>query len=168
MKFFTRLATTALAGLCAFGAASAAYAHHLPRQPFVESETISLMRSARATGISIFLDSNPGAKSSCRAGLLGMANSAKQLLICVENHRGDTVGLADTIRHELIHSVQYCKGGLIYPNLRDKNLALARDQLHMPMNKYPKASYYREAEARALAHTLKEDRIAELVTTYCK
>lgn len=168
MNLFTRIASATLGGLCALGAASAAYAHHLPRQPFVEAETASLMRSAQAAGISIFSDKDPSTRGQCRAGLFGMANNRKQLLICVKNHRGDMVELADTVRHELIHNVQYCKGGLVYPHLKDKNLAFARDYLHMPMDKYSPASYYREAEARTLAHVLEEDRIAELVTRYCK
>ena len=53
MTLSTRLASAALAGLCVVGMAGAAFAHHIPQQPYVEAETLGLMRSARATALQI-------------------------------------------------------------------------------------------------------------------
>jgi len=168
MTLFTRLTAAALAATCAVGAATAALAHHrTDRQPYVHEETMGLLATARRAGIQIFTDRSNSTKGLCREGLYGMANSNNQLLLCVENHGGDMVELADTVRHELIHNAQFCKGGMIHPELKDKMLAAARDELHMPMDKYEPRKYYREAEARVLAHLMDEHEVADLVTKHC-
>ena len=173
MTFFTRITSAALAGLCVFGAVGTAYAHHLPRQPFVEAETRSLLNAARQSGIQIFTDQGRAAEH-CKKGLYGAANTDNQLLICTANHGEDMVELADTIRHELIHSAQFCKGrnrgatqALLYPEDADKFLELARDQLHMPMKSYEPSKYFSEAEARVLAHMLDEHQVADLLKEHC-
>jgi len=168
MNFFSRLTATALAATCAVGAATAALAHHrTDQQPYVHEETMSLLAAARRVGIQIFTERSNGARGLCRKGLYGMANSNNQLLLCVDNHGGNMAELADTVRHELIHNAQFCKGGMIHPDLKDKMLAVARDELHMPMDKYEPRKYYREAEARVLAHIMDEHEVAELVTEHC-
>ena len=176
MTFFSRLATTALAATVVFGAATAAYAHHPHRQPYVAAETKSLLQAARTTGITLFTDETGNARRVCqREGLLGAANTSSQLLICVKNHQGDTAEMADTIRHELVHSAQFCKGrkvgatsALLYPEQSAKMLKFARQFLHMPMDKYEPSKYASEAEARVLAHLLDEHQIASLLKEHCK
>ena len=172
MTFFTRLATTALTGFCALGMVGAAQAHHVTQQPYVEAETAHLLRTARAVGVRVFTDANT--PKPCRSGAYGYANTKHQLLICVKNHAGDMNEMADTIRHELVHIAQYCKGrkagatsALLYPELRDKALVGARDHLHMPMDKYTPSKYAAEAEARVLAQIYEEHQVATLLKRHC-
>lgn len=171
MTLFTRIATTALAATCLLGQVGAAQAHHIKQQPFVKAETMQLLRSARAAGIQIFTEGDPSTRGQCRDGLYGMANNSRQLLICVSNHGDDVDELADTIRHELIHSAQFCKGNgrnaLLYPEQADTFLDLARNQLHMPMDRYKPAKHAAEAEARVLAHVMEEHEVAAELSRYC-
>ena len=147
--------------------AAPAQAHHVPQQPARQEATRQLIRTAERAGIVVFTDQSPSARGHCTAGLFGKANDRKQLLICVANHGNDVDELADTIRHELFHNAQYCKGGLIYPHLKEQSLAVARDRLHMPMGQYKPQQYYQEAEARAAAQLLSEEEIGTIVTHYC-
>jgi len=172
MTLFTRLATTALAGFCALGMVGAAQAHHTQQQPYVVSETRSLLQAATSLGVQVFTDKE--APEACKDGLLGMANGSHQLLLCVDNHANDMDELADTIRHELVHIAQFCKGrkvgatsALLYPELRDKALAGARDHLHMPMDRYEPRKHAAEAEARVLAQIYEERQIAALLKRHC-
>ena len=168
MTLFTRIATTALTGLCALGMVGAAQAHHIPQQPFSDEASAALLRTARSVGIRVFTEqSGPGANKACKSGVYGMANSNMQLLICVGNHGGDTRELADTIRHELIHSVQFCKNGLLRPSLSDKFISDARTHLHWDTSNYEASSWAREAEARVLAQVLPEKAVAELLIKHC-
>ena len=172
MTIFTRLATTALTGFCALGMVGAAQAHHVQQQPFVASETRLLLDTARGLGVEVFTDKE--LPKACKKGLFGMANNKHQLLICVANHRGNGREMADTVRHELVHIAQYCKGrkmgatsALLYPELRDKALVGARDHLHMPMDQYHPNKHAGEAEARVLAQIYNERQIATLLTRHC-
>ena len=171
MTFFTRAATTALTGLAIFGFASAAFAHHSIRQPFVEEETRLLLNAVKATGHHVVLDEGP-----CKTtgnGMLGAATTSGILLICAKNHGGDLVELADTIRHEAFHLAQFCKGrkhgatsALIVPDVIESSRALALE-LHMPVNAYAPDKRDSEAEARAGAYLLEEAEVASLLIKEC-
>lgn len=175
MSTVTRFTAAMLAGLCIFGAAQSAQAHHIQQQPYVEAETIALIRTAVRSGITVFTERTDDAiKDFCsERQLYGQANNRNQLLICIGNHGGNQDELADTIRHELIHSAQFCKArksgatmALLRPDLAEDSLELAH-QLHMPTDKYDEDELVYEAEARALAHTLDEHEVADLVAEYC-
>jgi len=171
MTFFQRAATAVLSSLCLLGSAAAINAHHIQQQPYVASETKMLLQEAQRVGISIFTDKT--SPKSCKEGLFGAANSRNQLLICIANHNGNAQELADTIRHELIHSAQYCKGrrvgatsALLYPELADKALQGAIE-LHMPVDQYAPTQYAAEAEARVLAQIYEEEQIAAVLRREC-
>lgn len=171
----TRLTAAMLVGLCIFGAAQSAQAHHIQQQPYVEAETTALIRTAIKSGITVFTErTDDTVKRFCdERRLYGQANNNNQLLICVGNHGGNQDELADTVRHELIHSAQFCKArrfgatmALLRPGLAEDSLRLAR-QLHMPVDKYDEDQLVYEAEARALAHVLDEHEVADLVQSEC-
>jgi len=171
MNFFTRAATTALTGLAIFGFASAAFAHHVEQQPFVASESRLLLDAVRRTGHQILVNDKTCEE---KAGLFGAATNRKQLLICVDNHKGDADELADTIRHEALHLVQMCKGrsggatiALLAPEDREQFLNDAVTWLHMPVSSYPSSQHHVEAEARVLAHHLDEHQVAQLLVKFC-
>ena len=171
MTFFQRTAAAVLSSLCLLGSAAAVNAHHVPQQSYVASETKMLLDTARSVGISIFTDKT--APGVCKEGLFGAANNKNQLLICIANHGDNTDELADTIRHELIHSAQYCKGrrvgatsALLYPELTDKAMQGAVE-LHMPVDQYTPVQYATEAEARVLAQIYEEEQIATVLRREC-
>lgn len=171
MTFFQRTAAAVLSSLCLLGAAATVNADHVPQQSYVASETKMLLDTARSVGISIFTDKT--SPKACKEGLYGAANSRNQLLICIASHGDDVNELADTIRHELIHSAQYCKGrrvgatsALLYPELTDKALQGAI-QLHMPVDKYSPSQRASEAEARVLAQIYEEEQIAAVLRREC-
>lgn len=173
MTLFFRLATTALTGLCALGMVGAAQAHHVQQQPYVASETRSLLQTARGLGVQVFTDKEaPGA---CKEGLFGAANIKSQLLICANNHGGNVQELADTVRHELVHIAQYCKAArtgasdaaLLYPAHSDGFIAYAQEQLHWHILGYDTKDWGNEAEARSLAHLLNEKEVAYLLRRNC-
>ena len=169
-NFFEHAARTALTGLAIFGFASAAFAHHVDKQPFVPHESALLLDALVRTGHQLY-NKHP----LCDKGVLGVASTQKQLLVCVENHQeGDYAEMADTLRHESIHLVQLCKGrkygatsALLFPDEAEHFLNDAATWLHMPMDSYPKDKRFAEAEARVLAHGLDEHQIANLLVEYC-
>ena len=171
MNLLQRTAAAALSTLCLLGSAAAVNAHHVPQQPYVASETTMLLEEAQRVGISIFTDNTT--PKACKEGLFGAANARNQLLICIANHGDSSSELADTIRHELIHSAQFCKGrrvgatsALLYPDLADKALQGAIE-LHMPVDDYAPAQYAAEAEARVLAQIYEEEQIAAVLRREC-
>ena len=170
MTFFTRAATTALAGCVIFGFASAAFAHHVPHQPFVAEETKLLLNTVKATGHQVHVDKGPCLEGNA---MMGFAANNGLLVICAKNHGNDVDELADTVRHEAFHLAQFCKarkkgatGALIMPDVIEQSRSLALT-LHMPVNAYPVHQRDMEAEARAAAHVLDEVEIAALLVKEC-
>lgn len=170
MSIFTKAAATALTGLAIFGFASAAFAHHVQRQPFVESESAALLKVVQATGHRVFIDAGP-----CKEDkkLYGFATTKSALVICTEAHGDNKTELADTIRHEALHLAQFCKGrnhgatsALLAPKRIQENRELAVE-LHMPISSYRPQARDSEAEVRAMAHVLEEEQVATLLIKHC-
>lgn len=135
-----------------------------------------LLNDARDVGVKVFTDDKGNGRRICRKDrLLGMANNKHQLLVCVKNHGDNSAELADTVRHELVHTAQFCKGrlvgatsALLYPEEAERAVEVARDQLHMPMGDYKASQYQTEAEARVIAQVYTEEQIGQLLYRYCK
>lgn len=165
MNFFSKLTATTLAAIATVGIAFPANAGHPDQQPFVKAETELLLRAAISVGVRVFVDD----PKLCTPGIMGMANDQKQLLICVKNHGTDSAELADTIRHELLHTVQYCLGNrLILPDRVKETRSYAQTELGWDILGYPVETWDQEGEARTLAHFLDESDVAELLRTNCK
>lgn len=177
MTFLSRLATGALLATVAFGSVAPALAHHIPRQAWVETETNDLLNTVNAQGIPVVIDA-PVCKK--RKGLFGMAILSKDmqrqyLMICLKNHKGDLVELADTVRHEAFHVAQHCRARRykddprkpLLPAMVDRYRAIAQRQLHMPMERYDRTQWAVEAEARVAAQVLEEEQIAYVVEREC-
>ena len=170
MNFFSKVATTALSGLAAFGFASAAFAHHVPIQPWDKSQMEQLTKAALDVGISLHRDAGLCTEME---GLMGAMYEKGYLLICTDAHRGENGELngdelADTVRHELLHAVQFCLGReMIHPQHEDQFVEDAQDHLHMPMMGYEPDQWGGEAEARVLSHLLSEEDIAPMLRQAC-
>ena len=170
MSISIKAATTALTGCVIFGFASAAFAHHVPQQPFVESESVALLNVVKATGHKVFIDVGPCLKEK---GLFGFASTRGALVICTEAHGENKAELADTIRHEALHLAQFCKGrksgataALLAPDIIDESRRIAID-LHMPVSSYEPHKRDSEAEARAGAYALDEHEVAGILIKEC-
>lgn len=170
MTLFTKAATTALTGLVIFGCASAAFAHHVPQQPFVESESVGLLNVVKATGHKVFIDQGPCLE---KKGIFGFATFSRALVICTKAHGNNGAELADTIRHEALHLAQFCKGrrngatlALLSPDIIEESRRIAVE-LHMPVDSYKPSQRDSEAEARAAAHVLDEHQVAGILIKEC-
>lgn len=174
MKFFSRLAASALTGLALLGlTASSVKGHHVPKQhTFDKHYSAELLGFVASTGHAVYMgaevcDKNPG--------LMGFADPRGALVICGANHKGDYEELADTIRHETIHLAQFCKGrkygassALLFPNNKLYFLGVATRHLHWNPHRYPERKWNAEAEARVLAHELDEREVGALLLKYCR
>ena len=127
------------------------------------------MEAVLKTGHQIFLESD-----RCSEGAFGFANSSKQLLVCVDNHKDNHAELADTFRHETLHLAQFCKGRkvgasamMLFPKEKRNFIQIAVRDLHMPVASYARSKYGREAEARVLAHVLDEHQVAQILINEC-
>ena len=160
----------ATAAIAVFGFASTASAHHVPNQPFVQAESELLLEAVVETGHRVAVD----APICQKPGLLGAATSRRALIICEQAHGGNLVELADTIRHEAIHLIQYCKGrnggatiATLYPEHAEDSVRYAVEVLHFGGQGYESHQIVREAEARALAHVWDETEIADQLRRTC-
>lgn len=170
MNFFSRAATTALTGLAVLGFASSAFAHHIPQQPWNDSQMEQLLDAASDVGIELYRDVNV-----CREvqGLQGAMYEVGALLVCTEAHEDEDgnikeAELADTIRHELVHGIQYCLGReMIHPQYEDEFISDAQTELHWHILAYEPKDWGGEAEARILAHVLSEEEIAPMLRQAC-
>ena len=165
MSFFTRAATTALTGFAILGFASAAFADHVTPQPWNDEEMAVLSEAAIDVGIDTYADIGP---CVTREGLMGAFYQRGSLLVCTKAHGEDMAELADTVRHELLHAVQFCLNrDMIHPSYEDQYVEDAQDYLHMPMMAYDPEDWGGEAEARVLASILSEEEIAVMLREAC-
>lgn len=175
MTLFNRLATSALLATVAFGSVAPAMAHHVPQQPFVEQESVDLLREVQRAGVHVVT----GGKR-CKKGLMGMAmmsgdRQRQYLLICPSAHGDNMAELADTIRHEALHVAQHCRARRLRTNVKplfpaksQESIRIARNALHMPMNSYGREQWEVEAEARVGAHVLDEHEVAAFIRQECQ
>lgn len=171
----TSILTTALAAIIGFGFAATAVMAKGKFYP-MNPDSVRLLETAKATGVKVVID--PGEKY-CPPKLFGFAADNGYLVVCYDNHtqidgklglsKDEANELADTIRHELVHIVQYCAygGNMILPENEDYFISRAQD-LGMPILSYETHQWATEAEARVLAHEFSEIQIAFLLTRSCR
>ena len=172
MTIFNKIAASALAVVTAFGAASAAYAKPA-LQPFNQDGSRYLLDTLKADGVQVFVDDEFCFRKENK-GLLGVATSDERLLLCVKNHQGDNAELADTLRHEVVHLAQYCKGRLvgatiatIHPQHSRTYVRHAIEELNMPSEAYDRSKWAVEAEARVFAQYMDDAETARLYNHFC-
>lgn len=91
----------------------------------------------------------------------------RKFVICFNNHKpGDTAELYDTVRHEAIHVAQYCNGGMLLPQYRDRIIADAQDVGWAPLS-YETKVWGIEAEAHLMAHHMTPVQIQQILRKYC-
>ena len=168
MNQLNRAVATALTAIAAAGFAATSFASQaqaLERQPFVEAESVSLIRTAQGLGIKVFIDP---AECKENISLMGYMTSDGNLVLCAENHGDDLVEFADTIRHELIHAVQFCIGNrAIFPDQIETTRDFAQTDLGWDILGYPAYQWDTEGEARTLAHIWDESDVETALTRAC-
>lgn len=90
-----------------------------------------------------------------------------QLTVCIENHKGNSAELYDTILHESVHVAQACKGG----NLFTQHSILSAStgiEVAAVMQYYPNHQQDRELEARVIARENDEVFVTNLIKKHCK
>lgn len=168
MNLLNRAATTALTAIAAAGFATASFASQaqaLEQQPFVQAESVSLLRTAQGLGIKVVIDP---AECKENAKLMGYMTNKGRLVLCATNHGNDLAEFADTIRHELIHAVQFCIGNrVIFPDQIETTRGFAQTDLGWDILGYPTHQWDTEGEARTLAHVWDESDVETALTRAC-
>lgn len=168
MNLLNRATTTALTAIAAAGFAAtlfASQAQALERQPFVQAESDSLLRTAQGLGIRVVVD-----PAECKENtkVMGYMTNRGKLVLCAMNHGDDLVEFADTIRHELIHAVQFCIGNrVIFPDQIETTRGFAQTGLGWNILGYPVDQWDIEGEARTLAHFWDESEVEAALTRAC-
>lgn len=129
----------------------------------------ALFNTIRATGTSIVMDDPRICKDPTSFGnYLFIKDQVDQLTLCVENHKGDTAELYDTILHEAVHVAQACNGGRnLFTAVSIVKAADPEDVVFLN-EKYPQHQFARELEARVIARDQDEVYITELIKEHCK
>ena len=94
-------------------------------------------------------------------------NVIDRLTICVANHNGDNEELRDTVLHEAVHVAQTCKGEPLFTPVSIVKAADPETVLFLT-DKYPKAQFVLELEARVIARDQDEVYVTNLIKEYCK
>ena len=174
MNLFSKVLAGAIAATTLISSPALAIYPHIERQnPSKESIDRLIERSA-AVGVTFFTEeSGPAAAEVCNKSAFGMANTDKQFLICLGRHADDWEELTDTLRHELIHVAQGCKGNgqALEPLIEGKEqeyLDYADGYLGWPIALgYEPELWEIEAEAFTMAHLLTPEDVGDLVVHYC-
>jgi len=174
MNIFSRIITGALLASTALASPALAIHPHIERQNPSKEAVDRLIRRSESVGVAFFNEnSGPGAAEACSDGAFGMTNTSRQVLLCLEKHGDNWIELTDTIRHELVHIAQGCKGDgkrlvpLVegrkqeYLNYADGYLGWGITQNYKP------GLWEIEGEAFTLAHILNSEEIGDLVVVYC-
>jgi len=176
MKPFSRIAAIAVIASTLFGTGYIARANHYPPQPFVEAQTIGLLRSVQSNGVHVVIDEPNRCKENIYGAAMISADRQRQyLLICASNHGDNLDELGDTIRHEAIHVAQHCRARRegynqvlpLLPKHVEQLLFLAVQRYHMPLGLYSDEDRPAQAEARVGARILNENQIAAIVEREC-
>ena len=95
---------------------------------------------------------------------LGLASNRGIIDICVSRHRSVS-SLADTVRHEVWHIAQFCKGGPI--GNQPINQIVAAHSVGWTGRGYEAKDYHIEAEAHYVAATQDEQFVARGFRRFC-
>lgn len=125
-----------------------------------DADRLVLIRAAKGTGITFLADS---ALCADEPRLLGAFIPDKGYLhMCFENIKAHGTNPDITLKHELIHAAQTCKGGALDPTTN-----YLKDVKDLPVEMYPIDQLQTEAEARALAPIFSFNDVARVLVTQC-
>lgn len=175
MKLFSRIIAGALVASTMLASPALAIHPQIERQNPSQEDMDALVARTSSVGVTFFTEeSGEHAANLCSSpGRFGVANVQKQVLICIGNHKGDWEELTDTMRHELIHIAQGCKGEgkrlvPLVENYTADYLKFTDDYLGWNVRKNYKPNLWPiEAEAFSMAHVLSSEQIGDIVVKYC-
>lgn len=154
-----KLLTAALAATAAVSFLAAA--------PAKADSFVDLLNTIEATGTEIAVD-HPDVCND--PGMFGKYfyehNVIDAMVICMANHKGDTVELRDTVLHESVHVAQQCNGGPIFS---PGSIFRAADErvINEVAKGYNSEQHHREIEARVIASEWDEAYVIGLLREYC-
>lgn len=129
----------------------------------------ALFDAIRGTGTNIVADDPRICKEPGSLGnYLYIKDTIDQLTLCIENHKGDSAELYDTILHESVHVAQACNGGKpIFTPVSIVKVATPEDVVYLNEH-YPQHQFARELEARVIARDQDEVYVTNLIKEHCK
>ena len=126
----------------------------------VDADRLVLIRTAKATGVTFFHDT---AQCEAEPRLMGFfLPSSGQVHLCFDNMKAYDADPDLTLKHELLHAAQACRGGLLEPHANHAATA------QVPLDYYPAEQVATEAEARALAPVLPLIDVARILVSECR
>lgn len=174
MNLFSKVLAGAIAATALISSPALAIYPHIERQDPSKESIQRLIQRSEAVGVAFFSeDSGPKAAELCQEKAYGMANLDKQVLLCLHRHGDDWIELTDTLRHELIHVAQSCKGKgkeliPLQEGKEQEYLGYADGYLGWPITLgYEPELREIEAEAFTMAHLLTPEQVGDLVVHYC-
>lgn len=128
----------------------------------------NLFDAITATGTEIVVDHPVICKDKRNYGMYQYQHKVvDRLIICVENHNGDSAELYDTIIHESVHVAQFCRGSHIFTKESILNKADPRLVMFVSQS-YPRHQVAEELEARVIAANEDEVFVTNLIKANCK
>ena len=174
MNLFSKVVAGALAASALLSTPALAIHPHIERQDPSKESIDRLISRSQEVGVTFFTEeSGPVVAEACKESAYGMANLDRQVLLCMERHGSDWIELTDTLRHELVHIAQGCKGngqGLepLVEGKEQEYLDYADGYLGWPIALgYEPELWEVEAEAFTMAHLLTPEQVGDLVVHYC-
>ena len=128
----------------------------------------NLLAAVQATGTRVVFD-HP---SICRdPEIYGMytyrPGTIDRLTVCIDNHRGDSAELRNTVLHEAVHVAQTCKGGVLFTVGSIRGAAYPEELSHVGKY-YTSSQFDSELEARVIAREQDEVFVTKLIKDSCK
>jgi hypothetical protein len=128
----------------------------------------ALFEAIKATGTEVVAD-HPSVCSD--PNVMGMYQYTPRVMdrltICIQNHKGDSAELRDTVLHESVHVAQACKGGPIFSPVSLVKAADPEDVVFLNQ-RYPQGQFITELEARVIARDQDEVYVTNLIKQHCK
>jgi hypothetical protein len=128
----------------------------------------ALFETIKATGTEVVAD-HPSVCSDPK--VMGMYQYTPRVMdrltICIQNHKGNSAELRDTVLHESVHVAQACKGGPIFSPVSLVKAADAEDVVFLN-SRYPQSQFIIELEARVIARDQDEVYVTNLIKQHCK
>ena len=129
---------------------------------------MALFSAIKATGTEIALDLPIVCSNKQLMGIYQYQHDViDRLTICVSNHNGDNEELRDTVLHEAVHVAQTCNEN--EPLFTPVSIVKAADPetVLLLTDKYPKAQFVLELEARVIARDQDEVFVTDLIKKHC-
>jgi hypothetical protein len=138
----------------------------VPAPALATPQLDTLFSTIQATGTRLVKDDPAVCSDRTTLGMYQLGRGIDQYTICINNHKGDSAELYDTVLHEAVHVVQACIGGPIYTPASIIKAAKP-EEVQLVATGYPNQQFNKELEARVVAREQDEVFITGLLRKHC-